>query len=279
MTFDTILVPHDGSPLSGAVITVLGPLVGEGTKVILLHVRDDEATDDEGLLKAEQELERLGATTERRDVDSPDAAGAILDTADALQPDLIAMTTHGRSEMERWVRGSVAERVLRASPVPLLMVNPFVRDPGQLSSILVPLDTSETSAEVLDVVVPLARAFNASLTLLFVDWNDPTDTPKARAARRAQRARDIATWLAKPRATARAGGVAVDLEIAHGDVGAQILRLADSGSHDLLAMTTHGRSGPGRWILGSIAERVLRECRIPTLLKRTVSQRTCTRMS
>jgi nucleotide-binding universal stress UspA family protein len=105
-----------------------------------------------------------------------------------------------------------------------------------------------------------------------VDWEDPTLTPEGVRKRREIRERDIAEWLSGAKARLEEVGLPVEIRIAHGDVAQEILRLAEpGGEYDLLAMGTHGRSGPGRWLLGSIAEKVLRECRLPVLLARDAS--------
>jgi nucleotide-binding universal stress UspA family protein len=271
------LVPHDGSPLATAVIGALEPLLEPSDEITLLHVVGGDGTPDEGWASAAAEAEeRLGArgvTVTRREVRSDDPAGAIVDAAAEGDIRLVAMSTHGRTGFERWVRGSVAERVLRQCPVPLLMVNPFSgRGPvGRMARVLVPLDGSETSATVLGPLIPLARAHESHLTLLFVDWDDPTDTPEGAQRRREGRERDVAEWLAAPRAQAEAAGLSVEIQIARGDVAREILRLAVPNEFDLLALGTHGRSGPGRWVLGSIAEKVLRECQLPLLLARATS--------
>ena len=85
------------------------------------------------------------------------------------------------------------------------------------------------------------------------------------------RRQDIEHWLAAPRERAAKAGLDVSIEIAHGNVAEEVLRLAQPDLHGLLAMTTHGRTGPGRWLLGSSAETVLRHCRVPVLLHRVGS--------
>lgn len=273
----SILVPHDGSPLAGAVISALEPLLEHADGITILHVVEGDGAPDESrtraVAEAEKQLGARGATVTRREVRSDDPAGAIIDTVAEGGVDLVAMSTHGRTGLDRWVRGSVAERVLRRCPVPLLMVNPFSGGApvGRMESVLVPLDGSEASAVVLDALIPLARAHESQLTLLFVDWDDPTVTPEGAAKRREARDRDIAEWLSAPRAQAEEAGLSVEIRIARGDVAREILRLAAPSEFDLLAMSTHGRSGPGRWLIGSIAEKVLRECHLPLLLARATS--------
>ena len=178
------------------------------------------------------------------------------------------MTTHGQGGISRFVRGSVAGRVLRACPVPLLMVNPHSQAPTRLARMLVALDGSKESEQILEVVIPLAKRAGARVTVLYVDWAAPTDTPTQAAKRRAQREEDVRDWLAAPIAQLERERVTFGVEIVQGDVAEQIVRAADPEHFDLLAISTHGRSGLGRWLLGSIAEKVLSACRIPILLVR-----------
>lgn len=267
MTLRSILIPHDGSALSGAIAESVGPLLsgGGGIDITLLHVRDGvgENQDRSGLDATAQRLTALGGRVTQAERVSVDAAGAIVDLARELRPDLVAMSTHGRGGLERWKRGSVAERVLRACPVPLWMVNPKTQAGSGIGSILVPLDGSAHAARILEPLLPLAQAFGARMTLLFVDWDAATDTPSQAAKRRAEREREVGEWLADPLEQIRAAGLAAQILIVRGDVAQEILRVAEPGVFDLLAMSTHGRSGPSRWLLGSVAEKVLAQCRIP----------------
>src|SRR5581483_1897000 len=99
------------------------------------------------LQKCKATLEREGIHVETRLLTGEPAA-AILELADDVKPSLIALSTHGRTGVKRWVRGSVAERILQGSRFPLLMVNPFARGgSGELGfkRILVPLDGSRES--------------------------------------------------------------------------------------------------------------------------------------
>ena len=269
MPFDSLLIPHDGSQSSGTVVDALLPLLRPGTTVTLLRVNEDDAQEDAGVAETRQRLEALGVTVTRRDVTSSDPAGAILDVAADLHPDLVAMSAHGRSGVRHRVRGGVADRVLRACPTAVFMVNPVTHPKAQFRSALVPLEHSDESAQILDTVIPLAQAFDARLTLLHVDFDDPTVPPATRERRRAMRAEDVNKWLSKPRARAEAAGITVELRIVHGDPAEQILQVATPQDYDWLAMTTHARSGLTRWLLGSVTEKVLRECEIPVLLHRT----------
>ena len=259
----SILIPHDGSPFAGAVVGAIGPLLRPGAVVTLLHVEDSPANYDEALAAAAREVAGHGARVVRREVASDDPARAILDVAAEIQPDLVGMSTQGRSGLKRWVLGSVAEKVLRLCPAPVLMVNPRTHSVSSYNRMLVPLDASEYSAQILDTLIPLARTYEASLTLLYVDFDDPTDSQEQAARRQASRKVDIEGWLAKPLLRATEAGLAVEMQIAQGDVAEVIDRLAKPGEFDLVAL------GPSRGSVGSITTKVLRSCPIPVLLHRT----------
>jgi nucleotide-binding universal stress UspA family protein len=268
-----VLLPHDGSPLSAAVVDALTPLLGAGIVVDLLHVRDGDDIDEAGVEKTAKWLQDQGVTVHRHMIASDDAAGAILDAVDVSRPDLVAMSTHGRSGVDRWVRGSVAERVLRACPAPLLMANPTVRTSTGFERTLLPLERpgSDAADEPLPVVTAaasLAAAHGGSVDVLHVDWNVDMDTPEQQTKRRAQRAEELSRAFAPVFAQLASAGVAGELRLLHGDTADRILSEARA-PYDLIAMSTHGRSGPSRWLLGSVAEKVLRECRLPLLLVRS----------
>jgi nucleotide-binding universal stress UspA family protein len=243
MRFSSVLIPHDGSTLAGTIVASLGPLLQAGTVANLLCVEDGPRSCEEALAAAEREIVVHGAAVARHEVTSDDPAGAILDVATELRPDLVAMSTHGRTGIKRWIRGSVAERVLHECPAPLLLVNPHTHSASSFDRVLVPLDASDYSAQILDTLLPFAKTFEAELTLLYVDFDDPTDTPKQAEGRRAARKDDIERSV--------------------------IEELAKPDDYDLVAMSTHGNSGPSRWSLGSVTTKVLRNCQIPVLLHRT----------
>jgi nucleotide-binding universal stress UspA family protein len=196
-------------------------------------------------------------------------ADVILDVAEEKGISLIAMSTHGRTGLARWVFGSVTEKVLRASAVPLLLIRSFPAPDGRALSrgrlealpfrtILVPLDGSEESRSVLTAVKALAGPIDAHVTLLTV-------TEEGEAASR---------WYS-PGLTAesaerdlREACIPVRWEHRRGDPAVEILKTCDEEPVDLIAMSTHGRSGPGRWVLGSVTEKVLRAARLPMLVVR-----------
>lgn len=178
----------------------------------------------------------------------------ILDVARREECDLIAISTRGASKVVRWLLGGVTEQILRRSSVPVLVVRSGVKrrsgsHPGHL---LVPLDGSGLSAAILPWASDLARFHRSRITLLHVVPRDGsasfrTPTPLAEAA-----------------AALRRRGIRTTILIREGDVGEEILQASERC--DLVAMTTHGHGGFKRWLLGSVAERVLRHAPVPVFI-------------
>ena len=136
--YDRILVPLDGSDLAKEIIPrVEGIAAQHEAEVILLQVlpasgvlpktaakERDEA--EESLMEVEQQLLDKGIKVRHTIRHGADAAAEIVDYADVNDIDLIAMSTHGRGGVSRWVFGSVASKVLRGTNKPILLV----RAPG-----------------------------------------------------------------------------------------------------------------------------------------------------
>jgi nucleotide-binding universal stress UspA family protein len=269
-----ILVPLDGSPLAEQVLAqVRRVLRREDAEVVLLQVVPDDAgalaVGRTYLERLREELRAQGAQAVSRVV-TGDPAAKILEVAQELSVSLIAMSTHGRSGLSRAVRGSVAERVLRHASRPLLLVTPRVKPEGELAirRILVPLDGSERSAEVLPIATSLAKLYGAELILFYsielAVMLDPivSATPLITEAE--------ATGLLEIHRR-RVTGVPTRTRVAMGPAAQMILEVASQEHVDLIAMTTHGRSGISRWFYGSTAEQVTRHTSIPLLIKRSVA--------
>ena len=213
-----------------------------------------------------------------------DPANEILGYANEHNVDLIAMTTHGRSNISRWLMGSVADKVVRHSRVPVRLVKSSMpagelqpRPPG--NKILVLVDGSPISEQVLPHVVVHARMFDAEVTLLRVCENPviPADYPEGImelsweehvnriTERDTQESRyyvdNLSDWL-------KTQGVKSHTEMLNGSPAEEILRYIESRQFDLIAITTHGSSGVTRWAMGSVAQKVLQATSMPLLLVR-----------
>ncbi len=271
-----VLVPLDGSDLGDRILPHVERLLGrEPYAVVLLRIVPPAATDDRPpgelhrdrdqaeshLWTVRRRLEGLGAgvTTLLRE---GDPAAEILFAIDELQPAIVAMSSHGRSGLLRWIRGSVAERVLRASSAPLLLVTPHETTSAGFRRILVPLDGSDRAAAVLPLVVDLARRHEAEVVLLHVLPAGPPMAAIASGVESVELLRGHQRQLAEQGVTAR-------MREALGSPAGEILDVAEREQADLIAMATHGRTGSSRFFLGSVAETVLRHARKPLLVVHT----------
>ena len=262
-----ILVPLDGSTLADAMLRRVEDLAeATGAELVLVSVARTAAA--QAALRRHLDrhcfaLKRRGRPARAR-VLRGDPAAQILAVADHERPWCIAMATHGRSGPAAWVLGSVAERVCRESRHPVLVANPTALG-GRLApkQVVVPLDGSDVSASVLPHAATLARAFDAKL--LLVHFVEPTRT---RAAREVPPRRDVVEFLEARHAELAASGLRVEFRISAGHPATRLLELARADGSDLVAMATHGRSGLGRWLYGSVAETVIRSARCPLLIHR-----------
>ncbi len=134
-------------------------------------------------------------------------------------------------------------------------------------NILVPLDGSPLAEEILPQVKELARLTGAQISLLRVALvhTFPGADPTERQVEATQKAYDYLEGLAEQ---LKKEGLKISTHVRYGHDAAEILDHARQEDIDLVAMSTHGRTGVGRWALGSVSERVLRHSPKPVLLTR-----------
>ena len=272
-----VLVPLDGSTLAEAILPAVERLARDHeAEVILLEVLEGQPTR-EAELEAERKavgylertadsLRRRGLGRVRASVWYGDADQAIANAATRERVELIAMSTHGRSGLDRLRFGSVAEGVVRRAPVPVLLVRGVaVWDRGGINRILVPLDRSEASEAVLPLVSCLAGPFDLGVELLHVV--EPTlPLTGEEAGEKSVHEMEVEAYLAKVAAFLEARGLRVGATVRTGFPAEVIPAVTAETKSGLVAMSTHGRSGLGRLFLGSVAERVLRSVSVPVIL-------------
>lgn len=282
-----ILVPLDGSPAGDAVLQQLRRLLmRQDAEVLLVRVIPEELVEGNTWVPEHttenvrrhiervcNELVEAGARAFFQ-IRTGEPAAAILREAEDFNPSLIVMSSHGRSGITRWLLGSVAERVLRGAQHPVLISTPknTMPETGELrfARILVPLDGSELSASILPLVIEFAKAYKSSVVLEHV-LPDLAAIPSAYAAvpSALPSIEDGHAVLAPYVAQLEDAGVPVSARVHIDRVAARLLDTAEEESVDLIAMTTHGRSGAERWLFGSVAEKVLRHSPVPVLALRT----------
>jgi nucleotide-binding universal stress UspA family protein len=306
--FERILIPLDGSPQAELILSQIARILRrEDSEILLLRVVDVPADIGHvslaNIRKQEREeaqryihdvtrrFEGTGAKVHGRIAEGA-PADVILDTARTEGATLIAMSTHGRSGLARWALGSVAEKVARASDVPLLLVRSFRRtSKGDLEPvvpeevpfrrILVPVDGSTTSMAAIEPAKKFAQLYGSKLLVLHVETPFVPPSPVLPGMDVVlQRMVPPATPSGQDDVTKRAAtrfeqaGLQATRLTTVGEPASEILDLSANREMDLVALGTHGRSGVARWALGSVAERVLRSGEIPILLVRGPTPRT-----
>ena len=212
------------------------------------------------------------------------AAVVIIESAAAEKNTLIAMATHGRSGLNRWLLGSVAEKVLRGASNPLLLVRATEKTPpwdmAALKFVVVPLDGSDMAERVLPFVEELAKNLDLEVVLIRV-YGVPYgassagegfyNTTQIEALIGGLRAETLA-YLEKKAAELKSKGLDKVSFVAKEGLGAdEIISTARRTPNNLIAMCTHGRSGVKRWVLGSVTETVVRHSGNPVLVLRSGS--------
>ena len=200
------------------------------------------------------------------------AADGIVRTCTQLTCDLIVLGTHGRRGLSHLLLGSVAERVVRTAPVPVVTVRPdgLVPEAG-IARILVPHDFSEHSAAAVRTAASWAQATNAELTLLHVV--EPVVYPEFYSAdllpdKLIGRLRERSQAALDEAAAELLGGVHAHTRVQVGRAGDSIVAEAQPDAYDLVVMGTRGLSAIEHLLLGSVAESVLRRCPVPLLTVR-----------
>jgi nucleotide-binding universal stress UspA family protein len=251
------------------------------------HIAEADLQHDEQVLRRERrQLEERAADLELRygiQVRTRIVMGrtddAILREAQEIVADLVVMATHARSGLERVRHGSVAHELVTHLNVPALLIRPERDDiplfTPTLRRVLVPLDGSEFSEQLLDVVAPLLQQLGAQPTLLHVVTPRPLLASGLGDSGRTIANRDQALAYLHEVAERFHGRMPEPLLTAleQPEAAGVIAHLVAAGEFDAVAMATHGRSGLSRLLLGSVAETVLRSVDRPVLLYRPRSVR------
>jgi nucleotide-binding universal stress UspA family protein len=285
VVFRKLLVPLDGSPLAERALASIELFRGAGAEsVTVVRVLMRNEPETEAVTYLADVATRLRAEGFEVEICSPqgDVADEILAEAQRRDVDLIAMSTHGRSGLGRWVYGSVAEAVLARTPVPVVLTRAWhARDAphGVPPRVLVPLDGSAFGESALSVAVPFASSpLAAEIVLLRVvlparhlltSWAPGvvyselgTESDQEDAATYLH---GVAERLAREEQVP-ASRIAVEVRV--GLPAETIVDTANERGCALVAMATHGRSGISRAVLGSVTNAVLRLGSTPLLVVR-----------
>jgi nucleotide-binding universal stress UspA family protein len=264
-----ILVPLDGSPAAEAAFAAAAPLFRQHeVELLLLNVLDgiDGPVGMSSYLAKTCDDFRSRGIKAAFNVRYGKPAEEILHYAADKQADLIVMSTHGRTGVGRVFMGSVTEEVMRHAPVPLIVCRPGTAAPDW-KRIVVALDGSERAEGVLSDVGSLARTLKARVDLVKAAM--PALTPAGMGEIGMYLpAEDVMPYLRGVCDRLCREGVDARPIPLSGRAAAEVVRHAAEIGAGLVCMTTHGRTGLPRVLLGSIAEEVLRTAPCPVLVRR-----------
>jgi len=304
--YKRVLVPLDGSELAEVVFSYATELAARlELDLVLLHVVDPHERDlvplhrayveraAEVLRRQSEELQKKAdiqpkgeGVAARGELAVGHPAEEILECALRHDIDLILMATHGRSGIKRWALGSVADKVLRVSKTPVCLVRAglseeIVHDKWPSITMLVPLDGSELAELVIPHVEALAKQLGPKLVdvvLLRVcelpvvssDYPPTADlTWEEHQAHEMARPTTVCEeYLAGVQEQLEGVGLRARSVVLKGKPADEITDYANKNLVNLIVMSTHGRSGIGRWAYGNVADRVLLGVSSPIFLVR-----------
>jgi nucleotide-binding universal stress UspA family protein len=298
--YSRILIPLDGSKTAEKVLPYarffLGTLkipvelvavvdIAEmATHIAAEKARFLDTLIEQGVRSSEEYLKGIAKTFAGSNVkctiEKGRAEEVIIEKAAADKGTLVTMATHGRSGLNRWLLGSVAEKVLRGTTNPVLLVRALeeAKTDGQatLKSVVVPLDGSELAESVLPTIAELAKELKLEVVLLRA-YSIPYNAYASAEGYYAVNYEEIVTAVRdeaveylkqKTEAMKKLGVAEVSYLAREGSAADEIISLGRKTPDNLIAMCTHGRSGVKRWVLGSVTETVVRHSGDPVLVLR-----------
>lgn len=281
--YSEILVPTDGSAAAGTATETalnLARRFDASVRAITVVERGTSPADvePEVVEEATRRGEKTLATLEDRAADAGiSATTQVIETAGPVHQtigdyardhdvDLIVMGTHGRTGLNRLVLGSVTERTLRTSPVPVLTVHEDVALDPDFEAVLVPTDGSDAASVAADHGVAIAEAAGAAMHVVHAVDLAPVsgDFGSAELLTALEDAGQRAVDDVIGRAEA-AGLRSVEASVLTGAPARAVLDYAEERDVDLIVMGTHGRTGLERYFLGSVTEKIVRVANVPVL--------------
>lgn len=287
--YDSILLPFDGTDGAMEVLNHAGEIADwAGATIHVLYVADtnrDSVTIVDGRAKdalvqqgeeiveeAEEMLRALGVDYES-DVVQGNPAPTIVDYAERYDHDLIVMSTHGREGLSRYLIGSVAEKVVRLSSVPVLTarMKPDEQFEFPYENILIPVDGSTSAVNAAHHGFSLAAALDATVHLLSV-VDDTSLGPDVRSTISGQEREQVAAKILDDLVSEieTHDGVNIVRQIEHGAPLSGIINCIESNDIHVVVMGTTGRHGTDRILLGNVAEKTVRSAPVPVITVREV---------
>jgi len=285
----TILLTLDGSNFSEQALPHALGLLKPGDELLLLQTVEPVATimrpetlvTHVDMSAFQAYLDKLVARLEERGVTARSilATGPARETIVAVaareKASLLVMSSHGRTGLKRWLLGSVAESVARQAPCPVWLVRccqpeelalnePWKATAPAISRVLLPLDISERADRAVEFITGLLA--RNSVTLILLAATNMSFIGHTDAA--AEVVKEVRQALEERAARLRGEGWTVEVVVDPETPAEAILDHAAARKVDLIAMSSHGRTGAERWLMGSVAEKVVRHAECPVAIVR-----------
>jgi nucleotide-binding universal stress UspA family protein len=285
--FERILVPLDGSENAEVVFPYCAELATKFASTVILVTVSEAATVDIDHLyrtylkharrKMRQNLEAFGGSetvTLECEVLFGDPAREILRIAEDKDAGLILLASHGTSAEGPWLLGHIAAKVLRATKRPVMLIRERAARAALdrkklISKILVPLDGSQIGEAALCYATAMASKAEAEIALLEVfeqvrgvgASGARYSIPEDESVRKS-----LLSYLEHVAQPIRSGGLKVSTTVLFGSAASNIVEYAEKNGIDLVAVSTHGRSGLGRWVFGNVTDKILHTGNVAVLV-------------
>lgn len=285
-----ILVPLDGSDLAELALPYAEELATAfDSEVVLLYVSEPAEQQYRHMhqLYVEDVAVQMRKGIKKVNPVILDGAPAkeIIDYTKKSRVGLIIMASHGRSGIMPWAAGSVANKVLHTTKIPLLLiraVKPPKRARGKhiLNRLLLPLDGSEVGEAAVPYVQELVSRLGSEVILLgvvppgkhirTVGGLDYVLYPEQDLEQIKAEARE---HLDRVYQQLKGGKGKVRFELRAGDIAREIIDFAQETSASLIAISSHGHSGIAKWVFGSIAHKIVQASNTPVLVVRAAGKK------
>jgi nucleotide-binding universal stress UspA family protein len=302
----SILVPLDGSAFGEHALPLAMSMARRtGSSLNLIHVHSlldatyaelqvfDNTLDQEMRHKERDYLhgiqkqlqDRLSVPVTIRNVDG-EVATVVREQAESLRANWVVMTTHARGPMGRFWLGSHSDELIRTLPIPLIAVHAEEKAPDlskeqKIEHLLIPLDGTPLAEKILDSAVTFGKAMNADYTLLRVVTpvypmalpaepgvfgNEAAEVMDRVEHAHAELRKEAADYLETVAERMRAEGLTVQTRVAIEERPDDAILANAKPPIDMIALETHGRGGLVRFLLGSVADKVVRGSKLPILI-------------
>ena len=245
-------------------------------KLLIAHVDDSPADAENDHEASKQNLLQLVpndlAIDYQHILRTGDPATIVHDIEKEYDVDLIVLGTHGRKGVKRMFSGSIAESVIRSAHCPVLTMrqthdqhrNPLT-SPDHKPSLLVPVDFSVHSYVALDFASSIAISLDATITILHIDEASDDASEKVREGISDWSEHRKVLWDQLKKVEPREKSIEFDHKLLNSTASKHITQFANEQHYDYVVLGTHGRSGVGRALMGSVAEHVVRNAECPVI--------------